>query len=91
MDIKKAKKTKESVCVSIVSLIFYFLIFLSTLTVNRDLPLILHGGVLDQLVPGPTGEKLPVVRLLWGEGEDGAGDISLLSSLQFIKNIPKVG
>ena len=51
------------------------------LTVDSDLPLIFHGAVLDQFIPGATGEKLSVIFLLWSEGEEGAGDISLLSSL----------
>ena len=82
----KLKKTKESVCVSILALIFYFLIFLPSwageiLTVDGDLPLIFHGRVLDQFIPGATREKLSVISLLWSEGEDGAGDISLVSRL----------
>ena len=54
---------------------------IARLTVDSDLPLILHCRVRHQLVTSLTGEELLIIFLLRSEGEDSAGDIPVLSSL----------
>ena len=59
------------------------------LTVDRNLPLILHPTVLNKQVCGLTGDKLPVILLAGSEGGHTGGDVSVTAGLETTKLIIK--